>query len=360
MTPLAFGLRSLITDLVVAQEQSRVTAWASYSTSVSNILSLWAGSFNLPQVLRVSSLTQFQTLSIISCLSLTATISICLRTARERNPNFDTTVTEHRQPLGLRSALRSIRQAYHCTPTRIKQVFAVQVFSWTAWFPFLFYMTSYVNTRYALSQLQSFHGWKDVATLLKSPATQVGSTALLMWTLVAFLSTTILTRVVCQPCITTALKEDVATTDPALCSMHTVWIYSHVLFAACMLLTLVVKSWQGTVVLVSLVGCSWAATQWIPHAIVGAEISPRGKDYSHYDVDADADEVDELRKHRGAILGLHNLAISTPQIVAALASSGIMRVMTEMGSVEPAVWTLRAASVPAMIAATLACRLGEF
>ncbi|KIW86201.1 hypothetical protein Z517_01596 [Fonsecaea pedrosoi CBS 271.37] len=364
MTPLAFGLRSLFTDLVVAQEQSRVTAWASYSTSVSNILSLWAGSFDLPQVLGVPSLTQFQALSILACLSLAATVSICLCTARERNPNFDATLAEHRRPLGFGSVLRSIRQAYRCTPTRIKQVFAVQVFSWTAWFPFLFYMTSYVNTRYALSQLQSFHGWTDVATLLKSPATQVGSTALLMWTLVSFLSTTVLTRLVRQPCTTTAPTEDIATTDPALSSMHTVWIYSHVLFAACMLLTLVVKSWQGTVVLVSLVGCSWAATQWIPHAIVGAEISPRRKDYRLYDVDsdsdADADEVDELRKHRGAILGLHNLAISTPQIVAALASSGIMRIMTDMGSVEPAVWTLRAASVPAMVAATLAYRLGEF
>ncbi|KAH0848481.1 hypothetical protein FOPE_02593 [Fonsecaea pedrosoi] len=329
MTPLAFGLRSLFTDLVVAQEQSRVTAWASYSTSVSNILSLWAGSFDLPQVLGVPSLTQFQALSILACLSLTATVSICLRTARECNPNFEATLAEHRQPLGLGSVLRSIQQAYHCTPTRIKQ---------------------------------SFHGWTDVATLLKSPATQVGSTALLMWTLVSFLSTTVLTRLVRQPCTTTSLTEDIATTDPALCSMHTVWIYSHVLFAACMLLTLVVKSWQGTVVLVSLVGCSWAATQWIPHAIVGAEISPRRKDYRLYDVDsdADADEVDELRKHRGAILGLHNLAISTPQIVAALASSGIMRIMTDMGSVEPAVWTLRAASVPAMVAATLAYRLGEF
>ena len=76
--------------------------------------------------------------------------------------------------------------------------------------------------------------------------------------------------------------------------------------------------------------------------------------------DEDAAAADELRQHRGAILGLHSLAISTPQIVAALVSSGIMSGMTKLGSVEPAAWTLRAASVPAMVAATLACRLGEF
>jgi solute carrier family 45 protein 1/2/4 len=112
-----------------------------------------------------------------------------------------------------------------------------------------------------------------------------------------------------------------------------------------MVLTLVVKSWEGTVVLVSLVGCSWAATQWIPHAIIGAEISPK------HDMD------DTLLEHRGAILGLHNLAISGPQIVAASASSGIMWLMTAAGSVEPAVWPLRVAALPAMIAATLACGL---
>ena len=89
MTPLAFGLRSLITDLVVAEEQRRVTAWASYSAFVANILSLWAGSLDLPKMLGASSLTQFQALSIIACLSLTVTITICLRTAQEQNPSLD-------------------------------------------------------------------------------------------------------------------------------------------------------------------------------------------------------------------------------------------------------------------------------
>ncbi|OAL31792.1 hypothetical protein AYO22_00662 [Fonsecaea multimorphosa] len=357
MTPLAFGLRSLITDLVVAQDQSRVSAWASYATAVSNILSLWAGSFHLPEVLGVSFLTQFQVLSLIACASLTATVSVCLRTAREQNSKLDAHLVGHKQqPLGLSSTLRSVRQAYRCTPARIKQVFAVQVFSWTAWYPFLFYMTSYVNTRFfedALSQLQSFHGWTDVTRLLKSPATQVGSTALLLWTLVSFVSTMVFTRLVRKPCKRSP-GPDVEDADNPL-SMRTVWMSSHILFASCMLLTLVVKSWEGTVVLVSLAGFSWAATQWIPHAIVGADISP-GVD----DDDDDDEAAEDLRQHRGAILGLHSLAISTPQIIAALVSSGIMSGMTKLGSVEPAAWTLRAAAMPAMVAATLACRLGEF
>ena len=142
MTPLAFGLRSLITDLVVAEEQSRVTAWASYSAFVANILSLWAGSLDLPKMLGASSLTQFQALSIIACLSLTVTITICLRTAQEQNPSLDLSFAEHKSTgLGLGSVLCSISQAYRHTPPRIRRVFAIQVFSWTAWFPFLFYMT---------------------------------------------------------------------------------------------------------------------------------------------------------------------------------------------------------------------------
>jgi solute carrier family 45 protein 1/2/4 len=140
MTPLAFGLRSLITDLAVAEAQSQVTAWASYSAFAANILSLWAGSLDLPKVLGVASLTQFQALSIISCVSLTTTTTVCLWTAKEQNPKLDVTLAGYKT-MGLREVLHSIRQAYGHTPPRIRRVFAIQVFSWTAWFPFLFYMT---------------------------------------------------------------------------------------------------------------------------------------------------------------------------------------------------------------------------
>lgn len=140
MTPLGFGLRSLITDLVVAEEQSRVTAWANYSTFVANIICLCTGSLDLPQLLGSSSLTQFQALSIVACLSLTITISICLRTSREKNPKFDLLLADP-QPIGVVSVLKSIREAYGYTPTRIKRVFKIQIFAWSAWFPFLFYMT---------------------------------------------------------------------------------------------------------------------------------------------------------------------------------------------------------------------------
>lgn len=215
----------------------------------------------------------------------------------------------------------------------------------------------------ALSQIRTLQGRTDIASLLQeTKATRIGSTALLLWTIVSFITTLVLTRTVRDIHYSEShggLKS-AKSLDPKsrYLSMPRVWTFAHFLFAICMILTLVIRSWPGTVVLVSMVGCSWAATQWIPHAIVGAEISPKQHSTAtNNDKDVVIVDDEDMVTHRGAILGLHNLAISTPQIFAALASSAIMWIMTNAGSIEPSVWILRVAAIPAMIAATLALRL---
>ena len=61
----------------------------------------------------------------------------------------------------------------------------------------------------------------------------------------------------------------------------------------------------------------------------------------------------------GAIMGLHNVAISSPQILAALACSGIFSLAKMMGSQTGTGWVLRAGGGAALGAAYLTSRFNR-
>lgn len=192
----------------------------------------------------------------------------------------------------------------------------------------------------SLSKLQTFQGASSRIDITMNQSTQPGSMALTIWSTFALISTAILTKVL-QP-RRTPLASFVRLKE-ACESMYLTWAYCLVLYACCMVLTLVVKTWQGTTVLVAATGITWSAMQFIPHTVIGVNLA------SH-------DDCDELYEYRGTILGLHNLVMSTPQIISALISSAVMQAMSGFGSVEPAAWSLRAASIPAMVSASLAMK----
>lgn len=72
----------------------------------------------------------------------------------------------------------------------------------------------------------------------------------------------------------------------------------------------------------------------------------------------DEEETDQA----GIILGLHNVAISSPQILASLASSVIFHFLQTPRGVpgdNSVGWTLRLGGLAAMVAAFITYRLGE-
>lgn len=142
LTPLSFGLRATIVDLVSADQQGQANAFASYLISITNVLCLSLGSVDIPSVLGLQNFNQFQCLAIFVCLCITVTVSVSTVSARETgiqhvNPFLKT------KPKVIGSGLRPIFCAYQKTPAEIRKVFAVQAFAWIAWFPFLFYMSRY-------------------------------------------------------------------------------------------------------------------------------------------------------------------------------------------------------------------------
>jgi len=128
---------------------------------------------------------------------------------------------------------------------------------------------------------------------------------------------------------------------------HNVWAMSLLLYGLCNFSTVFISSTYAAISVVTLTGVSWGITQWAPFALLGEEIAMQ------------RDNRQGMTNNSGTIMGLHNTAISIPQIIAALGSSVIFRLSEGHGSIEGhgIALVLRASGVATLIAAYLAMRL---
>ncbi|KAG5994689.1 hypothetical protein E4U52_000858 [Claviceps spartinae] len=134
---------------------------------------------------------------------------------------------------------------------------------------------------------------------------------------------------------------------------HTIrrlWAASQLLFATAMLLTYLVTSVGQAFFLVGLSGISWAVTIWAPHAIIGAYASA-GMSLTRAERRlAVAENSFEMRS--GIIVGLHNAAVSAPQIVSAVCCSFLFWVLDGVSG-DIIGWAFRMAAISAFAAAWL-------
>ncbi|KAJ5927095.1 hypothetical protein N7516_008868 [Penicillium verrucosum] len=172
-----------------------------------------------------------------------------------------------------------------------------------------------------------------------------------------------------------------------------VWLLSHLLFAACMFSTFFIYSHQAGSVLVGIIGISWAVALWAPFALIAAEVAridpSRQNDsrtapstYDEHEAEAQDEgpgehnsvggndiEHGHPKNHRdgdvaqaGIILGLHNMAISLPQILSSLVCSAIFKASQKQRG-EPwddsVGWVLRFGGCAALVAAWLTRRVSD-
>jgi len=182
-------------------------------------------------------------------------------------------------------------------------------------------------------------------------------------------------------------------------TLRRAWLLSHILFAACMFSTFFVYTHQAGSAVVGLLGISWAMTLWAPFALISAEVSRIDTEYRirrvraartvaegsrnaatatadrhryspHEDLENGREvphvkapgEEDENPAQAGIVLGLHNVAVSAPQILSSLVCSAIFKTFQKPRG-EPwddsVGWVLRFGGVAALGAAYLTSRLTE-
>lgn len=155
-------------------------------------------------------------------------------------------------------------------------------------------------------------------------------------------------------------------------TLRRAWFLSQLLHSACMFSTFFISSPNGATIMVGIMGVAWSLSLWAPFALISAEISKRDEarrlrqrqkliNSSAQSFYEDEDE-EEGGDRAGIILGLHNVAVSAPQVIATLICSAVFKALqkprNEPGDVSVA-WTLRLGGIASLAAAFLTWKMRE-
>lgn len=379
------AIRAFIVDNAPLHQQEDANAWAGRMTGIGNILGYISGYEKLPKLLPWLGHTQMQVLCAIAAIAICSTVAISALSIRERDPRLGAAPSEN--PGLLSFFVRSFQSAKRM-PLQIRRVCIAQFFAWLGWFGFLFYMTTYVgqiklNPYFAshpdLTPDEVDDAWED--------ATRYATFALLIFAIVSFLANVILPFFVhptyaapstsatfsasndrsstkSTSTIRHQLSQMIARLEIKWLTLRRAWLLSHLMFALCMFSTFFVFTSTAATILTAIIGIPWAFSHWAPFALISAEIAKRDLETRRSanrpeEADAAGNKQDD---QAGVILGLHNVAISAPQILATLISSIIFKVAqrprgepydTSVG------WVLRLGGLAALLAAYFTYRIGE-
>src|SRR5271156_2082612 len=422
------GIRAFIVDNAPAHQQESANAWASRVTGVGNILGYIFGYIDLPKTFPFFGTTQFQVLCVIASIALGATLLISCLYIKERDPRLDGPPTSDNP--GLFEFFRQVFSAIRRLPPQIRMICEVQFFSWIGWFPFLFYITTYIGQLYVNPYLKPDLSDSEIDRLWEQ-ATRVGTFALLIYAIVSLVGSVLLPFLVVPSYKPTSLDESNSTITssspvgirhrspsfdqlpfsapggslsvylpvdgrefvgqpPSLLSrmlvkvqipgltLRRLWLLSQILFALCMFSTFFIRTPVAATVMAGIVGIPWALTVWAPFALISAEIAHREelsrrrqRRLGQPQTTSEGNEVDGIKQgadgeapadQAGIVLGLHNVAVSTPQILATLISSVVFKVLQKPRGVPGDTslgWVLRIGGVAALIATYFTSRLGD-
>lgn len=404
------GVRAYIVDVAPTHQQESANAWLMRSAGIGNILGYLAGYINLPDYLPWLGDSQFKVLCAIASFVMALTVGVSCSACSERDPQFDTAPANQQD--GVIAFFRGLARSVRKLPPQIKKVCTVQFFAWIGWFPFLFYITTYVGEIYADPYFEEDPHLPDskIDGILED-GTRIGTRALLIFAITTFVASVILPFVIpptFQPPeperpITPATPMTPTTPhsmngssyfalshapkgskktfmDRVSSSMESLqiqsltlrrsWFLSHILFAVLMGLTFFVRSTWGATILVGAIGIPWCITNWAPFAIISSEISkrdairrgiikPRDREAQ---LIAEGEDDGSGADSAGVVLGIHNVAIAAPQVIATLISAILFKILQKprgtAGDTSVA-WVLRFGGLCALVAAWLTLRVSE-
>ncbi|KAF2114874.1 hypothetical protein BDV96DRAFT_87118 [Lophiotrema nucula] len=401
------GIRAYIVDCTPTHQQESANAWVIRTSGVGNILGYLAGNAKLPEYFPWLGDSQFKVLCALASFIMAVTVGISCLTVQERDPRWD---EEPELQDGLLAFFRSLARSVRKLPSQIKRVCEVQFFAWIGWFPFLFYITTYIGEIYVepfflenpkMSDAEIDAVWEE--------ATRIGTRALLVFAVTTFAASIFLPFIV-PPTFEAPKALPATPMTPATpagmagsgyfslkhetkrpprtrfermtswldllqirsLTLRRSWFISHLMFAFLMVLTFFVRDTLTATILVGFIGLPWALTNWAPFALISSEISkrdairrglirPATRDAAL--VAAGEDESSSGGADQaGVVLGIHNVAIAAPQVIATLVSSVIFKLLQKpRGSPgdNSVAWVLRFGGICALVAAWLSLRVTE-
>ncbi|KAI1393767.1 major facilitator superfamily domain-containing protein [Hypoxylon trugodes] len=359
------SIRAFIVDCAPSHQQEAANSMASRLVGIGNIIGYIAGGIDLPRYTWWFGSSQFKDLCAIASIFLCSTVILSTIIIRERNPQLDGRPATDRP--GLITFFVKIFASIRRLPPQVAKVCIVQFAAWIGFFPMLFYTSSYIGEIYVEPFLEENpHMTAEELDDLYEKATRVGTFALLIFAITS-LATNVLLPFFIDPTYDNSVISNTAGHIPGAhqnsvtngksilarlvipgFTLRRAWLLSEFLFAGAMFCTVLVRSVEAATALIGIIGITWALALWAPWAIISAEISRRNIMYqarkqqmrslvqgdqfdaansSDGDLERDpSSKIDEDEPDQaGVILGIHNMAIASPQFIATLGSSIIFR-----------------------------------
>ncbi|TPX74932.1 hypothetical protein CcCBS67573_g03793 [Chytriomyces confervae] len=387
LNALTAAARALIVDVTPPHLQADANSWAARMSALGTILGFFTGFVNLPVFFGTDQYpeasfvpaSQFKILCLccsaillvtasITCVSVIevpfhANMGVVLETGRllsaDGVPDIQATLI-HRawmQPFA------DVWNGFHKLPKNISKICLIQFWAWIAWFPFLFYASPWVASKYIpnivapVGQSASLYDQKASDS---EDATRAGSFALLLNSIVSLATMVIIPRWIGTVCTSRSRLY-----IPLL--LH-IWAFSLVSFAFLLECTAYVKSVYGASLVIALMGVPWGIATWIPLGIISEYLSSNEpvelrcgfeNDVHRQSIQSD----NESQLSAGVVLGIHNVYIVIPQLISTLLTSAVFWMEQEAGPDAPLErdqdlfgLCLRLGSFSALVAAFLAYR----
>jgi solute carrier family 45 protein 1/2/4 len=345
--PLQLGLRSLNIDLCPREQQSIASAWASRFAGMGNIIGYVLGSLPLAWFSNDTETVRFRFMVHCTIVVLIATSLITCHSTEEEIPQIPTyePVSDHK----VYQIFQDIVDGFARTSQRVRHVYLVQFFSWMGWFSFLFYSTSFTSQIYLSEQ-----GRDGIAinSLLKDHGMRIGAMANLLFAIVALVTSIVLPLL---SRASTAMESSANIFEEKLhhpsSQLHIIWGFGQLVYVTSVISMVITSSTMVGVFMIAIAGFSWGVTQWVPYAIIGEEVT------THQTNDSSVRRGDDggwSVIQGGKIMGMHNSAISVPQIIAAVVSSAIFWIAQALGKENAMAWIIGWSGIPGSIAAWLA------
>lgn len=385
--------RALIVDCAPLSQQQLANAWGGRMIGFGNILGYFMGFLNLPLLFPFLGETQLKVLCALATLWFSGTVlTTCITTHEVPYSRQSTSGPEsERRAPSLWDPAREILSAMRYLPSQIQAICNVQFFGWLAWFPFLFYSTSWITSKGHLMGEAGINATRD------------GSLALLIFALISVLVMFLLPHIRQSPGSPSRSYKGIQWRG---LSMAWIWALSFWLFALCLFSTFLSNGPVSAIFIIASCGFSWGVTQWVPFTLMGEFVSDGLSNYeaagngvtdgfqrdveSHDPLlssssvlfEADSMEKDSPQEalsiasksssahapplDAGMALGIHNIYIVLPQFLSTFISSLVFMYTGSLkhgedgsSTVDEFGWVLRIGATAAIVAGFVALRVEE-
>ncbi|TIC89982.1 General alpha-glucoside permease [Colletotrichum higginsianum] len=364
------GVRALVVDACPPAQQVRASAWSTRWNGLGSVCLALVGYADARWTLfGVEGSARIKTLAALVAVSIAATVSLMCYVVpdkprdqgpveEEKREEEDDDEEDEEQTLWqtCRSvwSLQLSRQSWESLPPISLQVCKIQLVAWMAWFPITYYSSTYIYQTFVISDRVHLGTRDDGAFELGQSDYRLIEVARLCgsFSVLSFASVSFLTSL-CLPAVTGHMaarrrRPNRAWHDVGGMPLSRLLVHAQRLLAFCMFLTLFAWTVPVATAIVSVAGVSWAVSMWVPFALINAEIADMRNPSSALYVPGE---------QAGWILGMHNMAISLPQLASALVCSVLFKVFESFRVLDGVAWAFRLSGVAMLVSSRYSGKL---